>query len=258
MRRYSEQQREIEKLEKYIAKNKVRAATAKMAKGRQKQLDKIERMDAPSFKVLKPVIKFKYEMAMTKTVLKVENLEVGYGYALLPKLNFTIKNGEKVVITGFNGIGKSTLLKTIVGEIKSISGKVKFGEHIKPGYYEQDLKWTDDEMTPIEIISDAFPKMTQSEIRKHLSQCGVKRETAMQKIKSLSGGEKSKVKLCRLTLTSCNLLILDEITNHMDAESKEALKESLINYEGTVILVSHEASFYREWADRIIDIEKLI
>lgn len=258
VRRYSEQQREIEKLEKYIAKNKVRAATAKMAKGRQKQLDKIERMDAPSFKVLKPVIKFKYEMAMTKTVLKVENLEVGYGYALLPKLNFTIKNGEKVVITGFNGIGKSTLLKTIVGEIKSISGKVKFGEHIKPGYYEQDLKWTDDEMTPIEIISDAFPKMTQSEIRKRLSQCGVKRETAMQKIKSLSGGEQSKVKLCRLTLTSCNLLILDEITNHMDAESKEALKESLINYEGTVILVSHEASFYREWADRIIDIEKLI
>ncbi|MFR1905989.1 MAG: ATP-binding cassette domain-containing protein [Clostridium neonatale] len=171
-------------------------------------------------------------------------------------MNFSIKNKEKVVITGFNGIGKSTLLKTIVGEIKSLAGKVKFGENIKPGYYEQDLKWQNDGMNPIEIISDEFPKMTQNEIRKHLSQCGVKSETALQSIKSLSGGEQSKVKLCRLTLTLCNLLILDEITNHMDLASKEALKEALVSYEGTVVLVSHEASFYEDLADRIIDIEE--
>ena len=258
VRRYSEQQREIEKLEKYIAKNKVRASTAKMAKGRQKQLDKIERIDAPSFRTLKPVIKFKYAEATPNIALSVKNLEVGYRYAILPKMNFSIKNKEKVVITGFNGIGKSTLLKTIIGEIKCISGKVKFGENIKPGYYEQDLKWENDGMNPIEIISDEFPKMTQNEIRKHLSQCGVKSETALQSIKNLSGGEQSKVKLCRRTLTSCNLLILDEITNHMDLASKEALKEALVSYEGTVVLVSHEASFYEDLADRIIDIEKMI
>ena len=258
VRRYSEQQREIEKLEKYIVKNKVRASTAKMAKGRQKQLDKIEKIDAPSFKTLKPVIKFKYVEATPTNALSIKNLEVGYRYKILPQLNFSIKNGEKVVITGFNGIGKSTLLKTIIGEIKSLSGKVKFGENIKPGYYEQDLKWENDGMNPIEIISDEFPKMTRNEIRKHLSQCGVKSETALQSIKSLSGGEQSKVKLCRLTLTLCNLLILDEITNHMDLESKVALKEALISYGGTVVLVSHEASFYEDLADRIINIEEMI
>lgn len=258
VRRYSEQKREIDKLEKYIAKNKVRASTAKIAKGRQKQLDKIERIDAPSFRTLKPVIKFKYTHATPKIALSIKDLEVGYRYAILPKLNFTINNGEKVVITGFNGIGKSTLLKTIIGEIKSLSGKVKFGENIKPGYYEQDLKWENDQLNPMEIISDEFPKMTNNEIRKHLSQCGVKSETALQSIKSLSGGEQSKVKLCKLTLTLCNLLILDEITNHMDLDSKEALKEALIAYEGTVVLVSHEAAFYEDLADRIINIEKMI
>ena len=258
VRRYSEQKREIDKLEKYIAKNKVRASTAKIAKGRQKQLDKIERIDAPSFRTLKPVIKFKYTHATPKIALSIKDLEVGYRYAILPKLNFTINNGEKVVITGFNGIGKSTLLKTIIGEIKSLSGKVKFGENIKPGYYEQDLKWENNQLNPMEIISDEFPKMTNNEIRKHLSQCGVKSETALQSIKSLSGGEQSKVKLCKLTLTLCNLLILDEITNHMDLDSKEALKEALIAYEGTVILVSHEAAFYEDLADRIINIEKMI
>ena len=258
VRRYSEQKREIDKLEKYIAKNKVRASTAKIAKGRQKQLDKIERIDAPSFRTLKPVIKFKYTHATPKIALSIKDLEVGYRYAILPKLNFTINNGEKVVITGFNGIGKSTLLKTIIGEIKSLSGKVKFGENIKPGYYEQDLKWENNQLNPMEIISDEFPKMTNNEIRKHLSQCGVKSETALQSIKSLSGGEQSKVKLCKLTLTLCNLLILDEITNHMDLDSKEALKEALIAYEGTVVLVSHEAAFYEDLADRIINIEKMI
>lgn len=258
VRRYSEQKREIDKLEKYIAKNKVRASTAKIAKGRQKQLDKIERIDAPSFRTLKPVIKFKYIHATPKIALSIKDLEVGYRYAILPKLNFSINNGEKVVITGFNGIGKSTLLKTIIGEIKSLSGKVKLGDNIKLGYYEQDLKWENDQLNPMEIISDEFPKMTNNEIRKHLSQCGVKSETALQTIKSLSGGEQSKVKLCKLTLISCNLLILDEITNHMDLASKEALKESLISYEGTVLLVSHEASFYEDLADRIINIEKMI
>lgn len=258
IRRYTEQKKSIERLESYIAKNKVRAATAKIARGRQKQLDRIERMDEPAFNILKPVIKFEYSSVSVKTALQVSSLEVGYNYAILPELNFSIKNGEKVVITGFNGIGKSTLLKTIIGEIKSLSGKIKFGNNIKAGYYEQDLKWENTEMTPIEIISNEYPELTIKEVRKHLSQCGVKNDTAMQKIGTLSGGEQSKVKLCRLTLMPCNLLILDEVTNHMDSITKDALKEALISYKGTVILVSHEACFYEDWTDRIINIEKLV
>lgn len=258
VRRYTQQQRTIEKMETYIAKNKVRAATAKIARGRQKQLDKIERLDAPSFNIVKPVIKFNYVEATPQISLKIKNLQVGYDHPILPQMNFSIKNGEKVVITGFNGIGKSTLLKTIVGKIQRLGGSISFGTNIIPGYYEQDLKWEDGEMTPLEIISHVYPKMTVKEVRKHLSQCGVKNDTAMQKIRTLSGGEQSKVKLCLLTLTKCNLLILDEITNHMDGVTKEALADSLISYEGTVILVSHEASFYKDWAERIINIEKLL
>lgn len=173
-------------------------------------------------------------------------------------MSFNIKNKEKVVITGFNGIGKSTLLKTIVDKIPSLGGCISFGTNIVPGYYEQDLKWDNDEMTPLEIISYAYPKMTIKEVRKHLSQCGVKNNTPMQKIKTLSGGEQSKVKLCLLTLTKCNFLILDEVTNHMDLSTKEALADALISYNGTVILVSHETSFYKDWADRTINIEKLL
>ena len=258
VRKYTQQQRTIEKMETYIAKNKVRAATAKIARGRQNQLDKIERLDAPSFNIVKPVIKFNYVEATPQISLKIKNLQVGYDHPILPQMNFSIKNGEKVVITGFNGIGKSTLLKTIVGQIQSLGGSISFGTNIIPGYYEQDLKWEDGEMTPLEIISHVYPKMTVKEVRKHLSQCGVKNDTAMQKIRTLSGGEQSKVKLCLLTLTKCNLLILDEITNHMDGVTKEALADSLISYEGTVILVSHEASFYKDWAERIINIEKLL
>lgn len=258
VRRYTEQQRYIEKTEKYIAKNKVRAATAQIAKGRQKQLDKIERLDAPTVDIIKPRVTFKYVEATCQTALSVKNLKVGYNYSILPEMNFSIKNKEKVVITGFNGIGKSTLLKSIIGDINKLSGKVNFGMNIIPGYYEQDLKWENDNLNPIEIISDDYPKMTEKEIRKHLALCGVKNQTSMQNIKSLSGGEQSKVKLCKLTLTKCNLLILDEITNHMDAACKEALKEALISYEGTVILVSHEAIFYKDWADRIINIEELV
>ena len=130
--------------------------------------------------------------------------------------------------------------------------------NIIPGYYEQDLKWEDESLTPIEIISNEYPNITEKEIRRHLALCGVKNQTAMQNINSLSGGEQSKVKLCRLTLNKCNLLILDEITNHMDIACKDALKEALIEYEGTIILVSHEVSFYKGWTDKIINIEQMI
>ena len=227
-----------------------------MAKSRQKKLDKIERM-APPTGLTKPVIRFKSTGLTAQRVLEVKDLEVGYYYPLLPKLHFVLEQNQRVVITGFNGIGKSTLLKTLVGEIPPISGSFEFARNVVIGYYEQDLKWDREGQTPLEIITEAFPKLSQKQTRSALSRCGVKAEHVLQPITTLSGGEQSRVKLCKLTLSPCNLLILDEPTNHLDYLAKESLQEALRDFDGTVILVSHEAAFYRDWADKVVEIEKM-
>ena len=171
---------------------------------------------------------------------------------------FSIKGGEKVVITGFNGIGKSTLLKTLINQIPSLGGDFHFSEQVKIGYFEQDLVWTDTMKTPIQVVSDAFPSLDIKDVRKHLAGCGISSKHAMQEIGTLSGGEQAKVKMCLLMMKPCNFLIMDEPTNHLDMLSKESLKTALAEFEGTVLLVSHEESFYREWTQRIINIEKKI
>jgi ATPase subunit of ABC transporter with duplicated ATPase domains len=253
IRQYQAQQKQIEKTEAYIRKN-IAGVNSKIAKGRRKQLERMERMDAPVL-TQKPAIQFQELPLIQHTVLDVQNLEVGYNYALLPKINFSILGGQKLVITGFNGIGKSTLLKTLMGIIPAIAGDFHFSRQVKIGYYEQDLKWENGFWTPMQIISDAYPKLSKKEIFSHLARCGVKDSHVTQAIRSLSGGEQSKVKLCRLLLAPCNFLILDEPTNHLDAEAKEALQQALIAFQGSVILVSHEASFYHDWADKIFHIE---
>lgn len=145
-----------------------------------------------------------------------------------------------------------------MGEIKQISGEYKFSETIKSiGYYEQDLKWENPEDTPLNIISREYPELSPKQVRKYLADCGVKKEHVMQEIGTLSGGEQSKVKLCKLILKPCNLLILDEPTNHLDADTKEELKKAIKEFKGTVILVSHEEAFYKELKARIINIEEL-
>lgn len=256
IRQYESQKKLIERTEEYIAKNKVRASTAAMAKSRQKKLDKIERM-APPTGLTKPMIRFKSTGITAQRVLEVKDLEVGYYYPLLPKLHFVLEQNQRVVITGFNGIGKSTLLKTLIGEIPPISGRFVFARNVVIGYYEQDLKWEREGQTPLEIITEAFPKLSQKQTRSALSRCGVKAEHVLQPITTLSGGEQSRVKLCKLTLSPCNLLILDEPTNHLDYLAKESLQEALQDFDGTVILVSHEAAFYRDWADKVLEIEKM-
>lgn len=253
IRQYYAQQKKIEKTEEYIRRN-IAGVNSKIAQGRRKQLQRMERIAPPSF-THKPSIHFQELPISVQTVLEVNNLEVGYDFALLPKLNFSVMGGQKLVITGFNGVGKSTLLKTIVGNIASISGEFHFSEQIKIGYYEQDLNWSNDSLTPLQIISEQFPKLNMKEIRHHLAACGVKDTHVSQEIRTLSGGEQSKVKLCGLLLSPCNFLILDEPTNHLDAEAKEALQKALIKFKGSIILVSHEASFYLDWADSIFHIE---
>ncbi len=254
---YESQQKEIKRLEDYIAKNKVRASTAKMAKSREKKLDKMEIIEKPTF-TAKPHFRFTGKEVAAQVILEVNNLEVGYYYSLLPKMKFDVKNGERIIITGFNGIGKSTLLKTLMGEIKPISGEYKFSETIKSiGYFEQDLKWENNEDIPLDIISREFPKLNQKQVRKYLADCAIKKEHVMQEIGTLSGGEQAKVKLCKLVLKPCNLLILDEPTNHLDVDTKEELKKAIKDFKGTVILVSHEEAFYKDLDARVVNIEDL-
>ncbi|WP_079908922.1 ABC-F family ATP-binding cassette domain-containing protein [Paenibacillus sp. 32352] len=255
IRQYHAQQKKIEQTEAYIRKNKA-GVNSRIARGRQKQLDRLERIAPPTF-VSKPSITFRELPLTSQAVLEVSQLEVGYGKPLLPKLNFSMAGGEKLVITGFNGIGKSTLLKTLVGKLPRLSGTFKFAEQAKLGYFEQDLRWEDDGMTPVQIIAEAFPQMNGKDIRRHLSRCGIKEAHVMQSIRTLSGGEQSKVKLCRMLLKGSNVLILDEPTNHLDAETKDALQSALIKFTGSILLVSHEQSFYQEWADRVLDMEDL-
>lgn len=256
-RQYDSQRRTIEHLEDYIRRNKVRAATAAIARGRQKRLDKIERLAPPSV-AAKPVLRFPALPLPGGKVLQVQNLEVGYTAPLLPPLSFEVENGQRLAVTGFNGIGKSTLLKTLVGQLPALGGGFTLAERTVIGYAEQDLRWPDGNLTPLQQLSSEYPGLTPKELRRALSSCGVKAQHMQQPLQTLSGGEQSKVKLCRLHLTPCNLLVLDEPSNHLDAETKEALQQALQDFQGTVLLVSHEAGFYRAWADAILDIEALL
>ena len=254
IREFEAQQKEIKKHEEFIAKNRVRASTAKLAQSRIKKLDKIEKLSPPQTPP-KPNFKLVSLPISGQKALKIHGLEIGYDKVLLPKITFEVKSGEKVVITGFNGIGKSTLLKTLMGRIPSISGNFKFADYVSLAYFEQDLIWTNPESTPLEIISQKFSKLSNKDVRKELARCGVMAKNVTQKISTLSGGEQSKVKLCILANTKSNFLILDEPTNHLDADAKNVLKQQLLNWNGNLILVSHEANFYSDLADKIINLK---
>lgn len=253
VRQFAAQQKEIKKTEEFIRKN-IAGRKSKMARGRQKQLDRLDKMEALEQKEIRPVFHFA-SLPLTDTEhLRVNHLSVGYEIPLLSNLHFSVKGGEKVVITGFNGIGKSTLLKTLVKQIPVLEGGFSFSRQVSAGYFEQDLVWENPARTPVETVADAFPSMPIKEVRKCLACCGVSGRHGVQAMGTLSGGEQGKVKLCLLALRPCNLLILDEPTNHLDRQAKEALMAALEEFPGTVLLVSHEEAFYRKWAQRIVDI----
>lgn len=257
VRQYRAQQREVQKLEDYIARNRVRAATARMAKSRQKKLDRMDIL-APTTVQAKPNIAFASTPLTASRALNVSGLRVGYTYPLLPGLDFSVAGGQKVVIAGFNGIGKSTLLKTLTGNLAALGGAYAFDPAVKIGYFEQDLRWADGDQTPLQILAQAFPALRPKQARAALARYGVKAEHVLRPVRTLSGGEQNKVKLCRLSMVPCNFLILDEPTNHLDAETKEALHDAIAAFEGSVILVCHEAAFYRDFVGRVINIEKLL
>lgn len=257
-REYDANIKERSRLEDYIKKNKTRASTANMAKSRQKKLDKMDVLEKPKTGSTKMHMTFNYKPIASHKFLEVENLEIGYYFSLLPPISFQVKSGEKIAITGFNGIGKSTLLKTLIGELSPMEGHYKFVDDALIAYYEQDLNWENDTITPMQLISNIYPKMTERDIRSELAKCGLTANLSVQPIKTLSGGEQSKLKLCEVMLIKANILILDEPTNHMDAVSKESLLDCLKKYQGTVIFVSHERSFIEKLATRVINIEDLL
>lgn len=255
IKQYTAQQKEIKKTEEFIRKN-IAGRKSKMARGRQKQLDRMGKMEALNQKEIKPSFRFPELPITNGEHLSVRNLAVGYHAPVLSDIAFRLKGGQKAVITGFNGIGKSTLLKTLMGQIAPKEGRYKFSDQVKVGYFEQDLLWEDERKTPIEVISDANPSLTIKEVREHLARSGISNKHALQSMGTLSGGEQAKVKLCLLSLVPCNFLIMDEPTNHLDVQAKESLKSALIHFSGTVLIVSHEESFYCDWIDQVIKIEK--
>ena len=247
---YASQQKFIARTEDYIARNKARASTSNMAKSRQKMLDRVERLTPPRDN-LRPNFKFKNAPIGNGYVLEASALSIGYKHPLLPKIDFKLTWGKKMAVTGFNGIGKTTLVRTLLGEIPALGGWSKFHEKVQVGYFQQEYDWGDDALTPYSYIAGEFPKLTRKEVYTALAQAGIGGKHILQKLTSLSGGEQAKVRICKITLTQHNLLIFDEPTNHLDVTAKEILRDAIKAYGGSVIIISHEKGF----SDGIVDLD---
>ncbi len=256
VKQYNAQQKEVAALEDYINRNIVRASTSAMAKSRRKKLEKMELLEKPS-ETPPPTFEFSFTAPVGKTVMWINDLEVGYTEPLLPKINLILRLGEKIAVTGFNGIGKTTFLKTICGLLTPVSGHYKYTDRLKIGYYEQENVWDDASLSPFQEIKNCFPKLSDKEVRAALARCGLKNSLMTQKLSTLSGGEQSKVKICKLTLDRFSLLVLDEPTNHLDVMAIEQLKNAVRAFEGSVIFVSHSKEFCDQAADRTFDFESL-
>lgn len=249
---YEKQQEFIKKQEDFIQRNKARYSTSGRAKSREKQLDRLERIDRPE-EAAKPVFNFKESRASGKTVFEGIDFEIGYDRPLLPKMNILIERGEKIAIVGCNGVGKSTLLKTILGKIPAYSGKTYQGDFLVPAYFEQEVR--PGNLTPIDDVWNEFSHLNQHEVRAALARCGLKNEHITRPMKALSGGEQAKVRLCKLLMRESNWILFDEPTNHLDVVAKEELKRALKEYKGTILLVSHEPEFYEDWVTKIWNVE---
>ncbi|HKM29026.1 MAG TPA: ATP-binding cassette domain-containing protein, partial [Anaerovoracaceae bacterium] len=204
----------------------------------------------------KPIFKFEYSRAPGKYVIEAKDLVLGYDRPLTRPLNFHIERGKKIAIKGLNGLGKSTLLKTMLGIIKPISGEVKLDYYAEPGYFEQEH--AGGSKTALQDFWDEFPSLDNGEARRALAKCGLTTEHIESQVRVLSGGENAKFRICKLMQNSMNLLVLDEPTNHLDVVAKEVLKEAVADFKGTVILVSHEPDFYEGIATDVWNIEDMV
>ncbi len=251
---YNKQQKEIADLKDFVARNKARVATRNMAMSRQKKLDK---MDVIELAAEKPKPEFHFREARTpgRYIFQTKGLIIGYEEPLSRALDLEMERGQKIVLTGANGIGKTTLLKSILGLIPPLSGSVEQGDYLQIGYFEQEMS-QDVNTTCLEEIWKEFPGFTQYEVRAALAKCGLTTKHIESKVKVLSGGEQAKVRLCKLINRDTNVLLLDEPTNHLDVDAKEELKRALKAYKGSILMVCHEPDFYDGLATDVWDCTK--
>ena len=251
---YRRQQQEISELKDFVARNKARVSTRNMAMSRQKKLDKMDVIELAAEKP-KPEFNFRYGRTPGKMLFETHDLVIGYDEPLSRPLNFTMERGQKITLVGTNGIGKTTLLKSILGLIPALKGSCERGENLELGYFEQEVKG-DNKTTCIEELWQEFPSYTQYEIRSALAKCGLTTKHIESQVRVLSGGEQAKVRLCKLVNRDTNVLLLDEPTNHLDVDAKDALKSALKEYRGSILLICHEPEFYQDVVNEVWDMSR--
>lgn len=250
---YERQVEERRKLEDFVQRNKARVATRGMANSRQKILDKMEILERPKEKI-KPTFDFRNARAAARIIFETKDLVLGYNDPLTKPLNFQLERGQKIALKGMNGIGKSTLLRTLLGIQKPFDGSVQLGDYLEVGYFEQESS-KDNYNTALDDVWNEYPVLTNYEVRQALAKCGLSNEHITSQVRVLSGGEAAKVRLCKLMLKDINFLVLDEPTNHLDVEAKDELKKAIKEFKGTVLLVCHEPEFYSDIVDDVWNIE---
>ena len=248
---YNRQQKEIAELKDFVARNKARVSTRNMAMSRQKKLDKMELIEK-SIEKPKPEFSFRTARTPGRVIFETKQLVIGYDTPLSKPLDFLVERKEKVILSGANGIGKTTLLKSLLGVIPPLSGEIEKDQYLEIGYFEQEVLG-DNDKTCLQEIWDTFPAWTQYECRAALAKCGLTTKHIESRIQVLSGGEQAKVRLCKLMNHDANILVLDEPTNHLDTDAKDSLKQAILDYQGTVLMVCHEPDFYDGLATRVVD-----
>jgi len=254
LKAYEEQQKEIKRIKSIIQiqKNRRTEKSVKMAESKQKLLEKMEIIEKPVINNKSINLRFDFDLESGNDVLTVKNLSLRFDRQIFSNVSFEIKKGEKIALLGPNGIGKSSLLKILVGEIDNFEGEIKFGTNVITGYYEQEFKSLNAEKTVIDEIWDENPYLTQTEVRTLLASFLFKEEDVFKTISTLSGGEKARLSLLKLILSKANFLLMDEPTNHLDLKAKEVLEEALLDYTGTLLFVSHDRYFIDKIATKVM------
>ncbi|MDW8547253.1 ABC-F family ATP-binding cassette domain-containing protein [Staphylococcus pseudoxylosus] len=255
MQEYENQQAEIKRLETFVDKNIARASTTGMAKSRRKMLEKIERINKPMIDAKSANIQFEFDRNTGNDVFHIKNLEIGYASPITKGITFEVTKGDHIAIIGPNGIGKSTLIKTIANIQNPLNGTITTGANLKIGYYDQKQAEFKSNKTILDYLWDQYPTMNEKDIRAVLGRFLFVQEDVKKIINDLSGGEKARLQLALLMLELNNVLILDEPTNHLDIDSKEMLEQALANFKGTILFVSHDRYFINELANKVYDLD---
>ncbi|EMK3003223.1 ABC-F type ribosomal protection protein [Listeria monocytogenes] len=253
---FDKQQKQIAKLEDFVARNIVRASTTKRAQSRRKQLEKMDVLGRPQGDEKAAHFGFQFEKQTGKDVLMVDQLSIGYAKdkRIASNLTFEMKRQDSLALVGPNGIGKSTLLKTLIRDIPALSGEFHFGAGVKIGYYDQEQAKLTSNKTVLMELWDDYPELNEVNVRTTLGNFLFSDDDVLKNVQSLSGGEKARLALAKLTLLEANVLILDEPTNHLDIASKEVLEAALIDFEGTILFVSHDRYFINRIASKIVEL----